>query len=73
MKNIGSLDRILRIGVGAILLILGIKPEIVGMNSAGAAHWTFLIIGALMLVTGTLRFCPMYKIMNVDTCKLDKK
>lgn len=56
--NVGTLDRILRIVVGAALIALAMTGTI------GIWGW----IGVVPLLTGTFRFCPAYAIVGVRTC-----
>ncbi len=58
--NIGSADRIVRIILGIVLLLL-----IVFIN--GPARWWGLI-GLIPLVTALVRFCPLYSILGFSTC-----
>jgi hypothetical protein len=61
-KNVGSMDRNIRFGAGAILLIL----SLVNIISPG---WLFGIIGIVLLATGYLNFCPAYKLIGMNTNK----
>ncbi|MCX7685921.1 MAG: DUF2892 domain-containing protein [Acetobacteraceae bacterium] len=56
--NVGSLDRLLRIAAGAILLLLG---------AFGPLGWWGLI-GLAPIATGLLRWCPAYTLIGVNTC-----
>ncbi|MGB0496910.1 MAG: YgaP family membrane protein [Rubricella sp.] len=58
-KNVGSIDRILRIVVGIALLSL----VVVGPQSL----WG--LIGIVPLVTGLFSFCPLYSLIGVKTCR----
>ncbi len=60
-RNVGSLDQWLRIGVGVVLLGLAVTGTI------GA--WGY--IGVVPLVTGLLRFCPLYSLLGLRTCPMD--
>lgn len=64
-KNVGGLDRILRIVIGAALL-LGFV-----MNSGGAYSWLYLI-GIVPLATGLMSSCPLYSIFGLNTCPMKK-
>lgn len=57
--NVGSIDRTLRIAVGAILIVLAVTGQI------GLWGW----IGVVPLLTGTLRWCPAYLPFGLSTCK----
>ena len=61
--NVGSIDRALRIGIGALLIGLA-ATDVVGA-------WGY--IGILPLVTGAFRFCPAYRLFGLDTCAMDKR
>ena len=58
-KNIGSLDRILRIIIGAVLIRLTLTDNI------GAWGW----IGVLPLLTGLMSSCALYTVLGINTCK----
>lgn len=60
--NIGSLDRIIRIVVGVILIAFGLRlgfPE-TGWNWIG---W----IGVVPILTALVRVCPAYAIVGIRT------
>lgn len=63
--NVGSTDRILRAVAGVILLLLVLTGTI-----AGTGGWIAGIVGAVMLATAGMRFCPAYRLIGVNTCKL---
>lgn len=64
-KNVGSIDRILRIVVGAALL-LGFA-----LNMGGTYSWLYLI-GIVPLATGLMGTCPLYSIIGVNSCATKK-
>ena len=57
-SNVGGIDRILRIVIGAVLVVLAITGQI------GAWGW----IGLLPLATGLLGWCPPYSLLGISTC-----
>jgi len=59
--NVGDIDRIARIVVGALLIILAFTPVI--------GWWG--LIGIVPLATGIMRFCPAYSILGINTCKTE--
>lgn len=67
-KNVGSLDRLLRIVVGLVLIAYAIP---VGFPHTGwnAAGW----IGIVPLVTALVGFCPAYTLLGVNTCPRQTK
>lgn len=60
-KNVGSIDRILRVIIGAALLIAYFTME----NAS-----PFLLIGIIPLATGLFSSCPLYSILGFNTCPL---
>lgn len=57
--NVGGIDRALRVIVGLALIALAIT-ETVGI-------WGY--IGIVPLLTGVFKFCPLYPIVGINTCK----
>jgi len=57
--NVGTVDRVLRIVVGLVLIGLAATGHI------GVWGW----IGVVPLATGLLRVCPAYSILGVRTCR----
>jgi Protein of unknown function (DUF2892) len=56
--NVGTIDRILRIALGLLLI---------GLASAGTiGAWGY--IGIVPLITGAVRFCPAYRLIGLNTC-----
>ena len=63
-KNIGTIDRVLRVIVGFALLAFAsglILPD-TGWNALG---W----IGVVPILTAVVRFCPAYTLIGVSTSK----
>lgn len=61
-NNVGGIDKILRIVVG-----LGL----VGATAAGMLPaWGW--IGVVPLATGLLGWCPLYPLLGMNTCPLNK-
>ena len=57
--NVGNVDRIARIVVGLVLMILA------ATGTVGLWGW----IGVVPLLTGVFRFCPAYNLLGINTCK----
>ena len=56
--NVGTIDRILRIIVGLVLLsLIFVGPQTL---------WG--LIGLVPLLTGLFRFCPLYTMLGIRTC-----
>jgi hypothetical protein len=60
--NEGTVDRILRVLVGIIILSLAfLGPK---------TPWAYL--GIVPLLTGAIGFCPLYAILGINTCGVPK-
>ncbi len=62
-KNIHSIERKIRIGVGLIL--------------ASLAFWgptnLWFLLGIIPVVTGLIGWCPPYQLLGINTCNMQKK
>lgn len=61
MKNVGGIDKILRIVIGAALVVGALM---------GYGIWMW--IGLVPLLTGLFGVCPLYKLVGVNTCPAQK-
>lgn len=55
--NIGTTDRVIRLIVGIVIILAGIYFK---------TWWG--TIGLLPIVTGLLRYCPLYVPLKINTC-----
>jgi Protein of unknown function (DUF2892) len=60
--NVGGIDRILRIVVGLVLIALAFTGTI--------GLWGY--IGVVPLLTGAVGFCPVYPLLGMNTCPMQK-
>lgn len=60
--NVGSIDRILRIVAGLVLIALAATGTV--------GPWGY--IGVVPLLTGLFRFCPAYTLLGMNTCGVKK-
>jgi hypothetical protein len=60
-RNVGSIDRVLRIVVGIVLLSLVF---------AGPHTWWGLI-GIVPLLTAFAGYCPLYSLFGIGTCRAE--
>ncbi len=65
--NVGNIDRIIRllIGIAAIALVF-VGP----FAGAGWQRIAFAIVGAIMIGTSAIKFCPLYRVFGINSCKL---
>ncbi|MCX7644191.1 MAG: DUF2892 domain-containing protein [Rhodobacteraceae bacterium] len=64
-KNVGGIDRVLRIVVG-LALIAGFF-----LNTDATYRWLYLI-GIVPLLTGLLSTCPVYSLLGISTCPMKR-
>ena len=60
--NGGGIDRIARIALGIVLIALTL------MGTIGPWGW----LGVVLVATGVIRFCPLYPLLGLSTCPLQK-
>lgn len=61
-KNVGTIDRTLRIVIG-LALIAGAVTSTIGV-------WGYL--GVVLLLTGLIGWCPPYAMLGFNTCAMKK-
>lgn len=66
--NVGGIDRIARIVVGIVLLIIGLAAPL-----EMAWRIVALVVAAIALVTATVRFCPANWLLGINTCEREEK
>jgi len=63
--NLSNIDRGIRAVLGAALIAGGV---VVG----GITGIVLYAVAAILLGTAAVGFCPLYKLLGIDTCKLSK-
>ena len=58
-KNVGGIDRGVRIVLGLVLIALSLGGQI------GAWGW----LGLVPLATGLTGWCPPYRLLGISTCR----
>ncbi len=64
-KNVGSIDRVVRIVIG-LALLAGFF-----LNADAAYRWLYLI-GLVPLATGIFGSCAIYSLIGINTCSIRK-
>jgi hypothetical protein len=62
--NVGNLDRTIRWLIGVALILLGIFGVLNGALAIGG-----YIVAAIALLTGTIRYCPLWGVCKINTAK----
>ncbi len=62
--NVGKVDMTARFIIGILLLVVGFAVPL-------SAVWqrVVLALGAIALVTGAIRYCPVNALLGLNTCK----
>ena len=63
-KNVGTIDRVIRVVLAIVLGYLYFSGTV-----TGALGIILLIIGVILLFTGLVGFCALYKPLGISTCK----
>lgn len=66
-KNVGSIDRIVRILFAVIVSVLFFTNVI-----SGTLGIILLLIGGVLLATSLINFCPLYAVLGVNSCPVKK-
>ncbi len=81
MVNVGTVDRVLRFLIGALLLILVFAPQAGGLSETwgvwkqaaalvdawGAWKYVVALVGAVLLATAVFGMCPLYSLLGIRT------
>ena len=62
--NESNIDRIIRAVAGLALLFLGLGGTLSGAGAIAAD-----VVGAILLLTGAVGFCPIYAVLKMGTLK----
>lgn len=67
--NVGNIDKTFRAVLGVVLL-LGAAFSFPAFLDGGVARIIAAIVGFVMLATSAFKFCPLYRILGIQTCKM---
>ncbi|MDX9691825.1 MAG: DUF2892 domain-containing protein [Acholeplasmataceae bacterium] len=60
-SNVGKVDQIIRYMIALVFLVLGI-----------VINPLFIIGTVVMILTAYFKFCGLYRIFGINTCKIDE-
>ncbi len=66
-KNMGSIDRIVRIILAAVFAALYFTNTV-----SGTLGMVLLVLGGVFLFTSVISFCPLYTLLGINTCPVKK-
>jgi hypothetical protein len=67
-RNVGTIDKAVRLVLAAILITLNLTGTVTGTLSI--VLW---VVTASMLFTSIFSFCPVYTLIGVNTCPAKEK
>jgi len=62
-KNMGNLDRIIRVLLAAVAAVLYFTNMLTGTLGIVA-----LVVAVVFLLTSAVGFCPLYRLVGLSTC-----
>lgn len=63
-RNESNQDRGIRAVVGLIALLVGL------FAAGGFLRALLIIVGLVLLITAAMGFCPLYRLLGINTCKV---
>ena len=65
-SNVGSIDRVLRLIIGAVLIAAPLI-NFMGLGANAVGTYLMIAVGLILVVTAVFGMCPMYKILGITT------
>ncbi len=66
--NVGAIDRLIRAILGAGLIWVALTKSLFPALFAGPVMtWGAVAVGAILLFTAVVSFCPLYRLMGCST------
>ena len=66
-KNVGNIDKAIRIAVAVIAAALYLTETVDGLPGI-----IMLAAGVILALTSVVGFCPMYTVLGINTCPARK-
>jgi uncharacterized membrane protein HdeD (DUF308 family) len=66
-KNMGSVDKIIRLVIAAVLGFLFYNGILTGTIGIVA-----VVVAAVFALTSLVSFCPLYTLLGINTCSVKK-
>ncbi len=67
-KNMGNVDRLLRIVIAIVFSVLFFTGTV-----TGTVGIVLLVLGGVFLATSLISFCPLYTLVGINTCPAEKQ
>lgn len=63
---LGEIDRWARIALGIVLVLFALVCPWAAAQGA-AVQWISGLVGVVLIATGAIRFCPLYRLLGICT------
>jgi hypothetical protein len=63
-KNMGTLDRIIRVAIAVVIAVLYFSGNLSGLTATVLG-----ILAVIFVITSLVSFCPLYILFGLSTCK----
>lgn len=67
--NVGTIDRVVRLVLGVVLLAAPFASGL-ALFEAMPATVASVIAGVIMVGTSAMKFCPLYRLFGLRTCRI---
>ncbi|MEI6749636.1 MAG: YgaP family membrane protein [Bacteroidales bacterium] len=67
-KNMGSIDKLIRLAIAAIIVVLFFMKIITGTLGI-----VLLVIAGVSVLTSLISYCPLYPVVGLSTTKGEEK
>ncbi len=67
-KNVGSIDKVIRFLVAALIAVLFFTKVITGTIGI-----ILLVFAGILVLTALVGFCGLYSLFGISTCKVQEK
>ncbi len=67
-KNMGSADKTIRLAIAAVIAVLFFMNVI-----PGTLGIVLLVVAIIFAATSFVSFCPIYAVLGIKTCPVEKK
>lgn len=64
MKNVGTIDKIVRIAAAILIGVLYMTHTISGIVAI-----LLVVVAIVLLITSFVGFCPLYRPLGINTCR----
>ena len=68
--NLGTADRLVRLAVGAVLILLPYVTSFLSLWESSVAMLGLPVVGLVLVLTSLIRFCPIYRVLGLRTCRV---